>query len=88
MTKPQLIEKLATKSELSKVEVSSLLDALVEVATEDVLNAGDSITIPGLGTFKQKNKPARTGRNPQSGAAIQIGAKTSIVFKMTSSLKA
>lgn len=87
MNKGDLISAIASDSGLNKKQVESVLDSLIENIVKDVLNNGNSTTIPGLGTFRQKKTNARTGRNPKTGDAVQIPAKTSIGFKMASSLK-
>lgn len=87
MTKPELLEKLSAKSEISKTDVDSVLEALTEVLKEDVLGNGDAVNIPGLGAFKQKETAARTGRNPRTGESVQIAAKKKLVFKPAASMK-
>lgn len=87
MTKPELIALLAGKSELSKNDVTAVLDAFTEVVKEEVLDKGDQVAVPGLGIFKQKRTAPRTGRNPQTGATMQISAKTKVVFSPSSALK-
>lgn len=87
MNKPELIASLATKSGLSKTDVTSVLDALTEVVTENVYQINDTVSIPGLGIFKQKTSSARTGRNPSTGEVVQVSAKTKVVFSASSSLK-
>lgn len=87
MTKPELLNLLTSKSELSKQNVDSVLDALIEVVSEEVHQKGDSINIPGLGVFKQKVTNARTGRNPRIGESVQIASKKKVVFSAASALK-
>lgn len=87
MTKPELLTALATKSELSKNEVSLVLDALVEIISEEVFLKGDQVSIPGLGVFKQKESAPRNGINPKTGESIQIGAKTKVAFSAASAMK-
>lgn len=87
MTKPELVEALATKSGASRKDVEAVLGAFADVLKEKVLAGGDTVGLHGLGMFKQKQTKARTGRNPQTGASLEIPAKTSLGFKMSSSLK-
>jgi DNA-binding protein HU-beta len=87
MTKPELIALLASKSEVGKNDVALVLDALTDVVKEEVLAKGDQVSIPGLGIFKQKRTAPRTGRNPQTGASMEISAKTKVVFAPASALK-
>ncbi len=73
MNKAELIDKVAavtkTKKE-AKVVVESVLSAIT-----NALKKGDSVSLIGFGTFKVNHKPARMGRNPQTGQKIQIAAK-------------
>lgn len=89
MTKADLISQIANSESVdsTKQDISAIIDSLVEVIKESILVGGDSITIPGLGTFKQKSVPARVGRNPKTGDSVNIPAKIKLVFKMSSSLK-
>lgn len=87
MTKPELLGLLAEKSGVSKQNVDEVFDVLIEVITEKVHGEGDTVSIPGLGTFKQKVTNARTGRNPRTGESVQIAAKKKVVFSAASALK-
>ena len=87
MTKPELLGLLAEKSGVSKQNVDEVFDSLIEVITEKVHQGGDTVSIPGLGTFKQKVSAARTGRNPRTGESVQIAAKKKVVFSAASALK-
>ncbi len=53
----------------------------------EMLKAGQDVTIPGLGKFKVINKAARVGRNPHTGAEVQIPARKAVKFSQTSALK-
>ena len=87
MNKPEFVALLAEKTNTSKGETTEFLDNLAQVIAEKVHKEGDQITIPGLGTFKQKKVAERTGRNPQSGQTIVIPAKTKITFLPVPALK-
>lgn len=87
MTKAELVETISTNTGVSKSDVDNVLASLTNNLVKTVLKKGDSISIPGLGTFKQKKTAARKGRNPQTGASLRISAKTKIGFSMSSSLK-
>lgn len=80
MNKTELIEKIATGSELSKADVKKALDATV-AAIKDALVAGDKISLVGFGTFSVNERPAREGINPATKEKIQIAAKKVIKFK-------
>ncbi len=80
MNKTELIEKIATGSELSKADAKKALDATV-AAIKDALVAGDKISLVGFGTFSVNERPAREGINPATKEKIQIAAKKVIKFK-------
>ena len=74
ITKDQLIGDLAEATSLPKASVRNLLDQLAEIVGDALENDGE-ITLPGIGKLKVSERPARTGRNPQTGKAIEIAAK-------------
>lgn len=80
MNKTELIEKIATGSELSKADAKKALDATV-AAIKNALVAGDKISLVGFGTFSVNERPAREGINPATKEKIQIAAKKVIKFK-------
>lgn len=80
MNKTELIQALAEKTGVNKVTASAMLDAFQEVVTDE-LKAKGSIALLGFGTFQVKEKPARLGRNPSTGEALNLPAKTVPVFK-------
>ncbi len=84
MTKSQLISKLATDTKLVKKDVVQVLDDLVGLALKEAKNG---FTIPGLGKLVLVNRKARIGRNPQTGAEIQIPAKTVLKFRIAKAAK-
>ena len=86
MTKPELITKIAEKSNLSKKNAAAALTALIDTITE-TLKAEGKLTIPSLGTFEIKERAARTGRNPQTGEKVEIAAKKVPAFKAAKALK-
>lgn len=73
MNKAQLIDSIALKADISKKQASAALDALTSTISQ-TLASGDDVALVGFGTFKVSDRAARTGRNPQTGAAIQISA--------------
>lgn len=85
MTKDQLISDLADAVDLPKAKVRALLDQLSEVVA-DALENNAELTLPGIGKLKVGDRPARTGRNPQTGKAIQIAAKKVVKFVPAKSL--
>jgi len=80
MNKAQLIDSMAEKSGLTKVEAKKALDAFVGATTE-ALKGGDRVALVGFGSFAVSERGARTGRNPQTGTEIKIAAKKVVRFK-------
>ncbi|CZF77374.1 MULTISPECIES: nucleoid-associated protein HU-beta [Grimontia] len=86
MNKSQLIDKIAENADLSKASAGRALDALIE-AVSDSLKEGDQVALVGFGTFSVRERSARTGRNPQTGAEIKIAAAKVPGFKAGKALK-
>jgi len=86
MNKSQLINAIAEESGLTKADAGRALDATLS-SISTALKGGDSISLIGFGTFSVKARSARTGRNPQTGAAIQIKASKIPSFKAGKTLK-
>jgi len=80
VNKSELIDAIAASADLSKASASNALDATLK-AIETALAKGDQVTLVGFGTFAVKERAARTGRNPQTGAEIQIKAAKVPDFK-------
>lgn len=80
MNKAQLVDAIATKAGITKVDAKKSLDAFVSV-TSHALKKGDKITLVGFGTFSVSSRPARTGRNPRTKEKITIPAKKVAKFK-------
>ena len=80
MNKTQLIDAIAAEAGLSKVQAKKALEAFGSV-TGKTLKAGEKIALVGFGSFGVTEKPARTGRNPRTGATIEIAAKKVVKFK-------
>ena len=87
MNKSELIDALAAKTESSKVAAGKAVDALIEIITAQVAG-GNDVALLGFGTFKPAQRAARTGKNPQTGAAIKIAATTVPTFKAGAAFKA
>ena len=87
MNKTQLVDALAKKASITKVDAKKALDAFINV-TGEALKAGDKIALIGFGSFAVAKKPGRTGRNPRTGAAIKIAAKNVVKFKAGAELNA
>lgn len=86
MTKTQLVRHVAEKHELSNKQVAALLDYLAEVAVKETKKNGVFV-VPGLGRLVKSNRKARVGRNPQTGQAINIPAKTVVKFRVAKAVK-
>ena len=87
MNKNDLIEALAAKVDVTKAAAGKSIDALVEIITMAVAKGGD-VALIGFGTFSSSKRAARTGRNPQTGAALKIAASTVPKFKAGAAFKA
>jgi DNA-binding protein HU-beta len=86
MTKAEFITSITTKTGLSKTAAAEAVEAFIGTVVE-VLKAGDKITFAGFGSFSVSERSARTGRNPQTGAEIQIAASKSGKFSAGKDLK-
>jgi len=86
MTKSQIVAHLAEKAEINKKTVVAVLEELVTLATKQAKSGGQFV-IPGLGKAVKANRKARTGRNPQTGEAIKIPAKTVVKFRLAKAFK-
>jgi DNA-binding protein HU-beta len=74
LTKDQLIADIAEAIDAPKTTARNALDQLGQIVADQLENGGE-ITLPGIGKLKVTERPARTGRNPSTGAAIEIAAK-------------
>lgn len=86
MNKSELIEKIADAADIKKVEAGRALDAFIEAVTAE-LKADGTVQLVGFGTFQVRERAARTGRNPQTGAEIRIAAAKVPAFKAGKALK-
>lgn len=86
MNKSELIDAITAAADLPKASASRALDAVIDSITES-LTKGDPVALVGFGTFAVKERAARAGRNPQTGATIQIAAATVPSFKAGKALK-
>ena len=86
MNKTELIEHIASKSDISKAAATRALASIIE-AVKKTLKKGDTVTLVGFGTFSVNKRAARTGRNPRTGAALKIKAAKVPRFKPGKGLK-
>ncbi len=92
MTKAEMATKLSAKCDLSQAKAAEVIECIFStkggegiIAIE--LDAGREVSIAGFGKFETRNRAARTGRNPATGATIQIAATTVAAFKAAKGLK-
>ena len=86
MNKSDLIKAIASKCDCSNAKVAEILDCFTATVA-DTLSSGDDVVLVGFGTFKVSARSARTGRNPRTGASIDIPASKVPVFKAGKKLK-
>jgi DNA-binding protein HU-beta len=86
MTHSQFVAKLADKVGISKAQAGTFLNEMVEMITSAV-KKGEPVKIPDLGGWKKRKSAARTGRNPQTGEAIQIPARVKVRFTVAKGFK-
>jgi DNA-binding protein HU-beta len=86
MRKQDLVAAVANETGKSESETNKAVTAVFD-AIEKALSNGDEVTISGFGTFRVTERPAREGRNPQTGETIKINAKKSPTFKAGAALR-
>ncbi|MEZ5937060.1 MAG: HU family DNA-binding protein [Hyphomonadaceae bacterium] len=86
MNKSELIKAVADATETKVVDTGRIVEAVFDTITRS-LKKGDQVAVAGFGTFVPKARKAREGRNPSTGAVIQIPAKTTAAFKPAAALK-
>jgi DNA-binding protein HU-beta len=87
VTLKTVFEQLAAEHDLSKKQAQSLLTDFVASVT-NILKNGDRVRMSGLGIIEVKDRPARMGRNPATGATVQIAASKKVAFRVAKELKA
>ena len=85
MNKIELVNVMAEKTGLTKVDVKKTLDAFISTAAEAIKN-GERISMVGFGTMTPTTRPARKGRNPQTGKDIIIAERKIVKFKPSAEL--
>ncbi len=87
MNTSDIIDRVAAADDrLTKAQAKQVVDG-VFAAIRDAAVSGEEVSLPGFGKFKVQNKPARTGRNPQTGEAVQIAASKKVSFQPAKALK-
>lgn len=86
MNTTELVEKLAAAQGLTKAAAKVIVDDVLK-AISDAAVLGEEVNFPGFGKFKVKESPAREGRNPSTGAIVQIAASKKVTFAPAKALK-
>lgn len=86
MNQSELIAKVAAISGESRKAVEAILKTTADVSGS-TLQAGGEVTLPGIGKLRAKDKPARTGKNPKTGAPVEIPARRVPTFSAAKALK-
>ncbi len=86
MNKTELVDKMADSADISKAAAGRALEGMID-AIATALKEGDQVSIIGFGSFTVRERAARTGRNPQTGATINIKASKNPSFKAGKALK-
>jgi integration host factor subunit alpha len=87
MTKADLVEIIFEKVGLSKKEAQDIIEIIFDTIKHSFVE-GESVKIPGFGTFNVRKKAARRGRNPQTGDELEISPRRVLTFKASNQLKA
>jgi len=86
VNKMEVVDAVASRAGLSKADADRAVNALID-AVGDALARGEKVTVTGFGTFEVRQRAARMGRNPQTGAPLHIPASKSPAFKAGKGLK-
>lgn len=86
MNSSDLADLIAGANGLTKADAKKIVDG-VFAAISDAAAKGDEISLPGFGKFKVKDSPAREGRNPATGAPMQIAASRKLGFSVAKAVK-
>ena len=87
MTKAEVINAVAEQAGVTRGDAERSLAAFFDIVASAARN-GDKVAWPGFGSFSASSSAARTGRNPQTGEPVKIGASTRLKFTSSSTLKA
>ena len=79
MNKEELVQEVAKKTKMTQKDVAEIISTTIDIISKAV-SKGKKVTLVGFGTFEARKRAARTGRNPQTGAELQIAAKTVPAF--------
>lgn len=84
--KMDLVERVATTIGSTKADAERAVEAIIDMITTTLKN-GEEVSVAGLGIFEAKTRAGRTGRNPRTGATIQIKAMRVPKFRASKTLK-
>jgi DNA-binding protein HU-beta len=87
VNKGELVDAIASESNLSKADAENALNAFIN-AVQNTVSAGDKVTLPGFGTFQPALRKARTGMDPRTRQPVQIPERKSAKFSVGSKFKA
>ena len=87
MTKSKIVATLAEKNGMSKKGAAQFLDELFKLAVKECKGGAGKFVIPNIGRAVKAHRKARMGRNPQTGEAIKIPAKTVLKFRIAKAMK-
>lgn len=86
MNKAELVEKVRTKLEMSRTQAESAVDEVLQ-SVVNAVKSGEKVSLFGFGSFNPTSRAARTGRNPQTGDPVKIGASKSVRFAPAAAFK-
>jgi DNA-binding protein HU-beta len=79
VNKSELVDKVASASDLSNAQAQKVVDAFIDTVQSAVAQ-GDKVTLPGFGAWSRTERKARMGRNPRTGEPVQIAASKGVKF--------
>ena len=86
MNRKDLLQTVAQEADLSAAQADAALTAALDAVVAAVA-AGEKVTLAGFGTFEQRSRAARSGRNPQTGEPMEIAASVAPAFKPAAAFK-
>ncbi len=86
MNKAELVDKVAEATGMAKKDVEEVLAGVINAVVASV-KADDKVALPGFGSFNKSHRAARQGRNPQTGATIEIAASNGVKFSAAAGFK-
>ncbi|HYW05945.1 MAG TPA: HU family DNA-binding protein [Longimicrobium sp.] len=90
MNKSEFIDKVAERADLTRAAAAKAVDAIFDTASgaiSEAVHGAGALAIPGFGKFTKKTRAARTGRNPRTGAQIEIPERSTVSFSAGKGLK-